>query len=459
MEKIMDACSGGRRCYDCDNHPTAQKSKISSVSGYDVQRLLFKIQRAKSHLPRVDSISKSDLRNDSNPYSANRPAKHIGQVESIIAHMQRSGFFAELQDDDNEVFPHPIKQAKRCHFIEFGCGTAKLSDHVSMYIACQKQQKEKQAASLKDAKPIQYRFILIDRQPMKAVERYCDGRMRSRRLSSSSDRAVVQRFVSPISEINLWKILHDESLAFSSEFENVAVAMSKHLCGSATDDAIECLQIYRRDCSFNAISHDHTPKSARMSLIPLIFATCCHYACHADTFMKTPQCIVSRHRTADKDCDSMSELSYLQHLGFDQRDIEVIIIISQWASIKIDEQTLQGERSAASCSESNKMTNAIMRFLFDPSAGARATKLDVFPPMLPEHPIPLDIFVSDEWIPAVSFEQRFSRVEKSFLGKYSKILLDTARAYYLKYHCGYKEVQLIHYTTLSSERNLLIATL
>jgi Methyltransferase TRM13 len=444
---MMDNGYVDSHCYDCDNHPIAQISKISSVSGYDIQRLLFKIQRAKSYLPNVESIPKLDLRNGSNPGSADRPAKHIGQVESIIAHMQRSGFFVEFHEKNKEPFTLACSKAKRFYFVEFGCGTAKLSDHVSMYIASRKQQQERR---LKAVECAQYYFILIDRQPMKAVERYCDGRIRSRLLSSSSADVVVQRFVSPISEVNLWKILHNDTVATSSEFVTVAVAMTKHLCGSATDDAIECLQSYCRDCSLNGNTDKQMPQLASMPLIPLAFATCCHYACHANTFMKPPERQSSQNFTAVKDYNSMSELSYLQHLGFDQRDIEVIIVVSQWASIKIGEQAPQSEQSIPRL--------VSMSFLFDASAGARATKSGVFPPLLPEHPIPKDIFVHDDWIPSAVFEQQFRRVEKSFLGKYSKILLDTARAHYLKHQCGYKQVQLLHYTTLSSERNLLIAT-
>jgi hypothetical protein len=192
-----------------------------------------------------------------------------------------------------------------------------------------------------------------------------------------------------------------------------------------------------------------------MSLIPLIISTCCHYACHPHTFLNFTARRSHLRSAVDVGSNAMKELSYLEYLGFDQWDVEVIIIVSQWASIKLDQHPEQREQASTRFAEFSKITDAKMSFLFDKAA----SRADEFPPSLPEHPIPVDITVNEKWIPSAIFEEQLSRVEKSYLGKYSKILLDTARAHYLKHHCGYNRVQLIHYTTLSSERNLLIATL
>ena len=388
-----------------------------------------------SFLPSLNAIPTLDFRNLSNSSSVHKPAKHIGQVESIVAHMEISGLLPMKVDESHETPSLSNITVKRYQFIEFGCGTAKLSDHVSMRLA------EQQKQSVKGAERAQYQFFLIDRQPMKAVERYCDGRIRSRLLSSSSNDVLVQRFVSPISEIRLWNILHDRNLAGSFDNVDATVAFSKHLCGSATDDAIQCVQNYFHDCCTNAIANKETPQARKMALIPLTIATCCHYACHPHAFLKSQWLANS---------ETSNELSYLQFLGFDQRDIEVIIIVSQWASIKID-KTLREPGVMKKISDTSLSVSALVE------AAEGEILLDPFPPTLPRTPIPMNIDIDEEWMPSTIFEQQFSRVEKSLLGKYCKIILDTARAHYLKHYCGYDRVQLLHYTTLSSERNLLIA--
>ena len=86
-----------------------------------------------------------------------------------------------------------------------------------------------------------------------------------------------------------------------------------------------------------------------------------------------------------------------------------------------------------------------------------------FPPPLPPSPISITIqpaIENDMRLSSQSFEVQFSRPEKQELGQYSKLLIDMARGYYLKYNniSPYQAVKLIYYTTLSVERHLLIAT-
>jgi Methyltransferase TRM13 len=476
----MDACC----CCSSDEcagsgHPAFPKSRISSISGYDVQRLLFKIRRAKSFLPSIQSIRTLDWRNSTHSSTA-PPAKHIGQIESIVAHMQHNGLLPLPLDKNSEKYEsctlkssvqHDAQQPssqnstnktsvkKVFYFVEFGCGTAKLSDHVSMHIQQQQQQQQQQKLQhqhqhqplLHPPETQQYHFILIDRQPMKAVERYCDGRIRAR-SSPFQSSTIVQRFTCPISEIRLSEIINDTMSLETTKRVDVVVAMSKHLCGSATDDAIQCLQDYQHDFGCNSLKANliqplQQPGSSTTNPIPLIIATCCHYACHPSTFLKSSVHHGTSEATVDSCKKSLAELSYLQFLGFDHRDIEVIIIVSQWASIKVDRQFSQDEQSTAMYIDSGM------------TAPAKSTAAELFPPELPVDPISMDIPVDDEWIPSDLFEKTFTRQEKYHLGQYSKIILDTARAYDLQHRCGYTNVKLVHFTTLSLERNLIVATM
>ena len=504
---------------DNPDHPLITPSKkISTVSGYEVQRLIHKINRVKAFLPTIQSIPVLDYskHNEERCNILNdNPPKHVGQIESIVAHMQRNGLLpppsttqSRFHDEyDGKKDSDTTTPAGHYYFIEFGCGTAKLSDHVSSTIVQQLQQQQQQqqkGATLygdaTTAAPIHY--VLIDQQPMKAVERYCDGRIRSRhhhpfRMNETS-RDIVQRHTCPISQVRLNDIIHHHeatdlpsaSTSTTTKQKLTVVAMAKHLCGSATDDAIRCIQNYCKEemkqtlkgtANSTTMYDDNYQNNERsIARIPLVIATCCHYACDAQTLLdykiSIPAAVKEEALLPGTDHNIDHQLSYLQYMGFDERDIEVLIIVSQWASIKIDvavDVPDTDDESAVRVAEQQKVsstrTERVSSIFHD-----KLDKIDgdtmspdrdemTFPPPLPPSPIPITIqpaIENDMRLSSQSFEVQFSRPEKQELGQYSKLLIDMARGYYLKYNniSPYQAVKLIYYTTLSVERHLLIAT-
>ena len=82
------------------------------------------------------------------------------------------------------------------------------------------------------------------------------------------------------------------------------VYLSKHLCGPATDLAVELAQ--------------------RAHPAALCVATCCHYLITADTYCNTP---------------------YLSALGFTETEVAALGLCSQWASLS-EEEDAPAERAS-----------------------------------------------------------------------------------------------------------------
>lgn len=187
---------------------------VSSVTGEEVQLLIFKLNRAAPFLP--VHVPFQDL---ASPLERN-PPKHLRQVESLANHLREEG----------------LMEKETC-FIEFGCGTAKLSDQISKL--CKGESSH----------------ILIDRQHFRA-ERLRDGAIRARSKH-------VQRVTVDIADMDLASLVGDT-------FSTNLVAVSKHLCGPAADFTIRCLETYST--------------STNRPLVPLAVATCCHYMCRFESF-------------------------------------------------------------------------------------------------------------------------------------------------------------------------------
>ena len=475
---INNASKRGRSCNNQD-HPSVPKSKkIHTVSGYDVQRLIHKIKRIQSYIPSIQSIPVLDYSNhDHSNLNNDNPPKHIGQIESIVSHMQRNGLLPPHPKPSGHDRPRDDDDDD-CYYIEFGCGTAKLSDHLSTTILTRQQQQQQVNCHSLSKNNQRIHYILIDQQPVKAVERYCDGRIRARHYQCQGNddddddenrNIVVQRFTCPISHIRLNDIIMRGTCP--------CTAMAKHLCGSATDDAIQCLQEYCRD---GAVT---TSATTNASTVPLIVATCCHYACDVHTLMEQYQFPIPTTRTMNAvdvpatipSTHRSHRLSYLEYIGLDVRDVEVLIIVSQWASIKVDlpvqEDTEKEQKNSITGTMKVPLSSSTSTTLFHTDAPggvethamvAETEWLQEFPPPLPPHPITTTIPDEIEAMmrrSSKSFEEQFSRHDKYELGQYSKLLIDMTRAYYLRYNdiCPYQSVQLIYYTTLSVERQLLIA--
>jgi hypothetical protein len=249
-------------------------SAVSTVTGKEVQLLIAKLNRAAPLLPFATSadVPLQDLakpqqqQHDANSSDAagtkrkkqqQAPPKHIRQLESITNHLQSV----------NLCQPGTT-------FCELGCGTAKLSDHVS------ETMKGKST------------HILIDRKTDFGHTRLRDRAIAARCEKDADSR--VERLTMDIGDIDdlaaiCYRSTADEGESSSSTI--VPVVISKHLCGPASDLSIQCC----------AASH-----------APMVVATCCHYLCSWSQFSNT---------------------SFFKTMGFTERDFEVLTIVSQWASM------------------------------------------------------------------------------------------------------------------------------
>ncbi|CAB9515479.1 m(4)X modification enzyme TRM13 homolog [Seminavis robusta] len=245
---------------------------VSTVSGEEVQVLVLKLERCKgtllSELPLVDLSQQRDA------VKKAPPPKHLVQTESIFRHLEHLGIMSS--------------QGVPC-FIELGCGTAKLSDHVSERLGGQCSH------------------VLIDKKAASSfkAERLRDGSIRHRLQPS-------HRFVRIAADLQdkdlLRSVMLDEltkttspSLKDTHATKTNFIAISKHLCGAAADYAIQGLDY------FASVDTCHAPP-------PFVVATCCHHRCEEVSF---------------------SNMDFFRYLGFSRRDFEVLQKVTHWFSIKV----------------------------------------------------------------------------------------------------------------------------
>lgn len=261
---------------------TSSRTAVSTVTGEEVQILILKLDQAKdsllSPLPLVDLSGSSSSLGGKKGGAA--PPKHLRQTDSICRHLQRLGLLSPDPLDAKE------KKDSCCQpcYIELGCGTAKLSDHISQIVHgnCS--------------------HILLDKKDpssFKAV-RLLDGTISQRQ--SKDNNVFLQRKTTDLQNIDVLSELIGNQ---KDTANNNYVFVSKHLCGAAADYAIQGLQ------KIAEIPKKQSP------LPPLVVATCCHHRCDAQSF-----------------CN----LDFFRHLGFTDRDFEALHIVSSWSSIKVPSQ-------------------------------------------------------------------------------------------------------------------------
>lgn len=126
--------------------------------------------------------------------------KHLDQLSSLMGHMGKNGM---------------LKDKTAC-FVEFGAGKGDLSAYVKRAV-----NEENGEAT----------YLLLDR---KSVRNKVDQTL----LGQSEQKSIVQRQLIDIKDLELGKV---ECIANNDK--NV-VAISKHLCGCATDISLKCLMNY-----------------------------------------------------------------------------------------------------------------------------------------------------------------------------------------------------------------------
>ncbi|KAG4105299.1 DUF715-domain-containing protein [Neocallimastix lanati (nom. inval.)] len=169
------------------------------------------------------------------------------------------------------------------------------------------------------------------------------------------------------------------------------VAVSKHLCGCATDLTLKCLVNYT----------EAVPNSVKSIFIAL----CCHQICKYGMY-----------------CNP----EYLTHYGFNQEDFEKICVLTTWA--------ICGRRESKSSEKNN--CDGDNKEVEDEEEDEEEAKDELKKSELedgnenPDEP---------HWS-GMSFEER------TVFGRKCKRFLDMGRVQYLRRH-GYKKVRLVHYVT------------
>ncbi|XP_077500282.1 tRNA:m(4)X modification enzyme TRM13 homolog isoform X2 [Amblyomma americanum] len=164
---------------------------------------------------------------------------------------------------------HGLLARESC-FIEFGAGRGRLSYWLAKILPGEG-----------------CRFLLID----KAASRH---KFENKLKREQADVPDIRRLQVDIQHLCLGKV--DLVRAHQGKL----VGLCKHLCGEATDFALRCLVETASDASSRA-----------QAFRGVLMATCCHHRCRWDSFVGRP---------------------FLESLGLDRMDFELLICLAGWAT-------------------------------------------------------------------------------------------------------------------------------
>ncbi|KKA02254.1 tRNA:m(4)X modification enzyme HuTRM13 [Hanseniaspora uvarum DSM 2768] len=223
LEKHMQKCTKGKMLKMNDEQKWFKKDinvgTEKEVKEVDESKILKTINVLKSL--KFDELETKILKDEN--IEINRvqsliggQLKHAVQQSSLISHMRNI-----INEDEINI-------------VEFGCGRAELSRYACL--------------SLRNDKKIK-KSILIDRG---------NNRMKfDKDIKLENDKIILERFKCDIKDMDLSLMLNDN---------NNTLAISKHLCGSATDLTLRC-----------------------MSKIPnkkaTVIAMCCRHACNSRDYI------------------------------------------------------------------------------------------------------------------------------------------------------------------------------
>lgn len=231
-------------------------------------------------------------------------------------------------------------------------------------------------------------------------------------LSTTSEESKIVRAVVDIGSLDVCNYIGEDKKA---------MCMSKHLCGPACDLALHSL-------SRTMMKQQILPKNERITSFPSAIATCCHYLCIWETF-------------AGKD--------FWEAMGLTEEDFVVATTCSQWSSLQKKKKPKRGTLVDHHDATEGQSTPAIqvlpdLTNTVAPLARAALDEMDIVA-------LEQESFVSSE-----EFEKNFTREEKASLGDKLKMLLDLSRADFCQQNGLGQNVELIRYTTRSTEDRLLL---
>jgi len=263
----------------------AEKVSLSSVSQDKVSRLIGKVKEC--YKARVSKISEEILSHcvfqEELLKMVDKSAvlKHLKQQASLIGHMDKLHLL-----EPNTVF------------MEFGAGRGKLSHWLQMAVG-------------NTADDVDY--LLIDR---------ANNRYKYDRYHRGEDQGpAFQRLNLDIEHLDLSKV------PCIKNSKQKIVAVSKHLCGAATDLTLRCLMetsINSRrkepqDASLEGNADNRENKRLKVDksegpVKGIVLALCCHHCCSWPQYVGRP---------------------FLQNLGFTGEDFHLLCCLSSWATCGI----------------------------------------------------------------------------------------------------------------------------
>eukprot|EP01006_Ploeotia_vitrea_P032178 TRINITY_DN64440_c1_g2_i1.p1 TRINITY_DN64440_c1_g2~~TRINITY_DN64440_c1_g2_i1.p1 ORF type:complete len:456 (-),score=43.90 TRINITY_DN64440_c1_g2_i1:47-1414(-) len=305
------------------------------------------------------------------PEEPTKTTKHTVQHVAITTHLKRIGLWPQHTSTENQASTN-----LDLTFVEFGAGKGGLSLHVRTEMTADK---------------CSCKHLLVDR---KNFRKKADAKAKAK---SNKDAEADEADTTPAAFSRVYIDIKDLLLAKSPDVSKECVAISKHLCGCATDLTIRCIAhankqpLSQLPSSADATSSSSSSSTATQPLAGhlhvkgLCIALCCHQLINWKSYVNK---------------------QYFIDNQFSQSDFENVVAHSGWAVC----------------------------------GPAREGK-------------------EDELTLVAAGTLKWSHQEKQLFGRKCKRVLDFGRLLYLKEQCGYNGVQLVEYVqpAYSLENFLLLA--
>lgn len=378
-----------------------EKVSLKTVSKDKVLQLIEKVKKYhKAQVPVIPhevllhSIFQEEMKE-----MADNPTvlKHLKQQASLIGHMDNLGLLKS-----NTVF------------MEFGAGRGKLSHWLQMAVGNSAENVD---------------YVLIDR----ANNRYKYDRYHRGKDQGPS----FQRLNLDIEHLDLSKV----PCLLTSNTQKV-VAVSKHLCGAATDLTLRCLmETLSRDRKSQLIEGEENSadrESKRLKLASntgqikgAVVALCCHHCCSWPQYVGRP---------------------FLQSLGFTAEDFHLLCCLSSWATCGMRLKKHLRENVGMTADQTVKDSDTGFDSYNDENHGTKAISEEVIPQDFKESQGKKeDSQEDDRW-------SNYSLLEREEIGRQCKRLIDAGRLWYLESRDFCARLALYVNSTVSLENVVLLAT-
>lgn len=388
-----------------------EKVSLSTVSKNKVTSLIEKVK--KYHKGNVSVIPSEVLCHSvfqrKMAEMSNKPVilKHLKQQASLIDHMDKM---------------HLLKS--NTVFMEFGAGRGKLSHWLKMAVGNSAQKVD---------------YILIDR---------ANNRYKYDRYHRGEDQGPsFQRINLDIEHLDISKV----PCLKNNEAQKI-VAVSKHLCGAATDLTLRCLmETLTRNIESQAskeedckdCTSDRESKRLKMAnntepVKGIVLALCCHHCCSWPQYVGRP---------------------FLHNLGFTAEEFHLLCCLSSWATCGIRLKKYLGEKAGGTVGDTCTGKDSDVALESD-RYGGHETSLETATEISGEF-IAKDDKTSGEKRAEIQEDDRWSNYtipEREDIGRQCKRIIDAGRLWYLESRDYRARLALYVDSSVSLENVVLLAT-